>query len=142
MTELAGSKPRNRARTKVEPLSEIRTTLREHYRRKREKYDFDWPAVYDRDLLRIFSDDPHHKSKPSAVSFLRSVQRELRQIVAEGTGVHQYTIDHVLENMIDRCKDLKLRVVIPPREARRRVMIVLTVQVMNVLHSGYHRIAV
>lgn len=62
-------------------------------------------------------------------------------MVAEGTGVHQYTIDHVLENMIDRCKDLKLHVATPVREARRRVMIVLTVQVMNVLHSGYHRIA-
>ena len=142
MNELAGTKPRNRTRTKVEPLSAIRTTLREHYQRKRQRYDFDWPAVYDRDLLRIFSDDPRHKTRPSAAGFLRSVRREVRQIVAEGTGVHQYTIDHVLENMIDRCKDLKLRVSTPAREARRRVMIVLTVQVMNVLHSGYHRIAV
>ena len=142
MTELAGTKPRNRARTKVEPLSEIRITLREHYRRKRKRYDFDWPAVYDRDLRRIFSDDPKHRAKPTAASFIRSVRREVRQIVADGTGVHQYTIDHVIENMIDRCKDLKLRVAIPPREARRRLMIVLTVQVMNVLHSGYHRIAV
>src|ERR1044072_3467042 len=142
MHELAGTKPRNRTRTKVEPISEIKTTLREHYRRKREKYNFDWPAVYDRDLLRIFSNDPAHQKRPSAASFLRSVRREVRQIVAEGTGVHQYTIDHVLENMIDRCKDLKLRVATPLREARRRVMIVLTVQVMNVLHSGYHRIAV
>jgi hypothetical protein len=142
MNELAGTKPRNRTRTKVEPLSAIRTTLREHYQRKRERYDFNWPAVYDRDLRRIFSDDPRHRSRPSAANFLRSVRRDVRQIVAEGTGVHQYTIDHVLENMIDRCKDLKLRVAIPAREARRRVMIVLTVQVMNVLHSGYHRIAV
>jgi hypothetical protein len=142
MGELAGTKPRNRTRTKVEPISEIKTTLREHYERKREKYDFDWPAVYDRDLLRMFSNDPRHQTRPSAASFLRSVRREVRQIVAEGTGVHQYTIDHVLENMIDRCKELKLRVATPTREARRRVMIVLTVQVMNVLHSGYHRIAV
>ena len=117
-------------------------TLREHYRRKRERYDFEWPAVYDRDLRRIFSDDPHHKHRQSAASFLRKVRREVRQIVAEGTGVHQYTIDHVLQNMIDRCKELKLRVATPFRETRRRVMIVLTVQVMNVLHSGYHRIAV
>ena len=36
------------------------------------------------------------QSRPSAASFLRSVRREVRQIVAEGTGVHQYTIDHVL----------------------------------------------
>jgi hypothetical protein len=142
MEELAGTRPANRTRTKVEPLSALRITLREHYRRKREKYDFNWPAVYDRDLRRIFSDDPRHKGRPSAASFIRSVRREVRQIVAEGTGVHQYTIDHVLENMIDRCKELKLRVSTPAREARRRVMIVLTVQVMNVLHSGYHRIAV
>ena len=142
MSELAGTKPRNRLRTKVEPLSALRITLRQHYRRKREKYDFDWPAVYDRDLKRIFSEDPRDKGKLSAATFLRSVRREVRQIVAEGTGVHQYTIDHVLANMIDRCKDLKLRVASPARETRRRVMIVLTVQVMNVLHSGYHRIAV
>jgi len=142
MTSLAGTRPRNRTRTKVEPLSALKVTLREHYRRKRERYDFEWPAVYDRDLNRIFSDDPRHKSKQSAAIFLRKVRREVRQIVAEGTGVHQYTIDHVLQNMIDRCKELKLRVATPFRETRRRVMIVLTVQVMNVLHSGYHRIAV
>jgi hypothetical protein len=142
MSEIAGTKPRNRTRTKVEPLSALRLTLREHYRRKRERYDFEWPAVYDRDLYRIFSDEPQTRSRPSAASFIRSVRREVRQIVAEGTGVHQYTIDHVLQNMIDRCKELKLRVTTPSREARRRVMIVLTVQVMNVLHSGYHRIAV
>jgi hypothetical protein len=142
MTSLAGTKPKNRTRTKVEPLSALKGTLREHYRRKRERYDFEWPAVYDRDLNRIFSDDPRHKSKQSAASFLRGVRREVRQIVAEGTGVHQYTIDHVLQNMIDRCKELKLRVATPFRETRRRVMIALTVQVMNVLHSGYHRIAV
>ncbi len=142
MQELAGTKPRNRVRTKVEPLSALKITLRQHYRRKREKYDFDWPAVYDRDLKRIFSEEPQDKGRPSAAVFLRSVRKEVRQIVAEGTGVHQYTIDHVLENMIDRCKDLNLRVASPKRETRRRVMIVLTVQVMNVLHSGYHRIAV
>jgi len=142
MQDLAGSRPRNRARTKVEPLSGLRITLRQHYRRKRERYDFDWSANYDRDLKRIFSDDPTSKSRVSAASFLRQVRREVRQIVADGTGVHQYTIDHVLQNMIDRCEELHLRVVTPKRETRRRVMIVLTVQVMNVLHSGYHRIAV
>jgi hypothetical protein len=142
MEQIAGTKPKNKVRTKVEPLSALKATLREHYRRKRERYDFDWPSVYDRDLRRIFSDDPKHKSKPSAASFLRQVRREVRQLVAEGTGVHQYTVDHVLQNMIARCQDLKLRVATPFRETRRRVMIVLTVQVMNVLHSGYHRIAV
>ena len=36
MQDVAGTRPRNRTRTKVEPISELRTTLREHCRRKRE----------------------------------------------------------------------------------------------------------
>jgi hypothetical protein len=142
MAEIAGTRPANRTRTKVEPLSALKITLRQHYRRKRMRYDFEWPAVYDRDLRRIFSDDPKHKLRPTAASFIRSVRTEVRQIVAEGTEVHQYTIDHMIKNMIDRCRELRLRVATPKRETRRRLMIVLTVQVMNVLHSGYHRIAV
>ena len=52
-------------------------TLREHYRRKRERYDFEWPAVYDRDLHRIFSDDPRHKHRDRVlrVFFARCVAR-------------------------------------------------------------------
>jgi len=142
MGDLAGSRPRNRTRLKVEPLSALRITLREHYRRKRLRYDIEWPAVYDRDLRRIFSDDPRHRSRQSASSFIREIRREVRELVADGTGVHQYTIDHVLENMIDRCKDLRLRVATSKREARRRVMVALTVQVVNILHTGYHRVAV
>jgi hypothetical protein len=73
---------------------------------------------------------------------MRSIRREVREIVAEGTGVHQYTVDHVMKNMIERSKDLKLRVGGSKRQARRAFLVALTVQVMNVLHSGYHRIAV
>jgi len=142
MRTIAHTRPKVTSRREVDPLRRLRKTLGEHYRRKRERYDFEWPSVYDRELHRIFSDDPRHRNKQSAALFLRKVRREVRQIVAEGTGVHQYTIDHVLQNMIDRCKELKLRVATPFRETRRRVMIALTVQVMNVLHSGYHRIAV
>jgi hypothetical protein len=61
--------------------------------------------------------------------------------VAEGTGVHQYTINHLLQDMIERCKKLKLRLSLPQAQTKRMVLIALTVQTMNVVHSGYHRIA-
>jgi hypothetical protein len=61
--------------------------------------------------------------------------------VAEGTGVHQYTINHLLQDMIERSKKLKLRLPVSQAEAKRKVLIALTVQTMNVVHSGYHRIA-
>ncbi|OLE54687.1 MAG: hypothetical protein AUG51_06955 [Acidobacteria bacterium 13_1_20CM_3_53_8] len=140
--EIRAGAIKNRRREKVEPLSKLNITLREHYRRKREHYYFELPASYDRDLTRIFSQDSNSRSHPPASTFLRSIRPEVREIVAEGTGVHQYTIDHVLKNMIERCKDLGLRVTTTKRQARRRVLVVLTVQVMKVLHTGYHRIAV
>lgn len=141
MKDLAHAPPRNRNRAKVEPISDLKITLREHYRRKHERYDFEWPAMYDRELRRIFSDHPEHRSNPSAAQFLRSVRQKLREVVAEETSVHQYTVDHILENMIERTKRLHLRLATPKKEARDRLMMALPVQVTNILHSGYGRIA-
>jgi hypothetical protein len=92
-------------------------------------------------LRRIFSTDPRHKSRMTAASFLRSSKREVEQLVADGTGVHKYAIDHVYELMIERAGQLKLRVTGSREQAKRETMIMLTVQTMNVVHSGYHRIS-
>jgi hypothetical protein len=141
MDAIAGRRPIVKRRVKVAPLAELNLTLREHYERKREYYVFELPDVYDSDLRRIFSDEGRHTSRPTAVSFLRRLRPELRNAVAEGTGVHHYTIDQLLKNIIDRCKALKLRVVGAERQVKQQMMIMLTVQTMNVLHSGYHRVA-
>jgi hypothetical protein len=139
--ELAGKPPGNEARDTVDDLSELTTTLGEHYSSKRNHYAFLWPPDYDRDLLRIFSPEPRHKSLPSAVSFLRRLRRELCNEVAEGTGVHNYAIDQMLTQMMNRCRELKLRVHLTPEHARQKALVLLTVQTMNGIHSGYHRIA-
>jgi hypothetical protein len=141
MSEIVGMPPQNKSQSRVEPLSELKQTLREHYWRKREYYAVQWPAPYDRDLRRIFSQEPHHARRPTAASLLRRFRGELRHIVAEGTGVHHYTVDHLLEILIDRCRELKLRVATKESYAKQQSMIMLTVQTMNVVHAGYHRIA-
>lgn len=140
MNEVAQGAPRNRTRKKVEPLTSFNLTLREHYERKREQYSVEWPGVYDKDLRRIFSEDGR-RGRRTAASFLRDFRPELRELVAEGTGVHQYTINHVLQHMIERCKELRLRLTLSESETKQRTMIMLTVQIMNVIHSGYHRVA-
>src|SRR5436853_476680 len=128
-------------RRKIETLPEIRITLREHYDRKRKKYAFEWPAYLDNDLRRIFSAEPNKRARGTAASFLRRVAPEIQQLVSEGTGVHGYAIDHVLELMIARAAQLKLRAVGREEQLKRHLMIMLTVQQMNVVHSGYYRIA-
>ena len=43
--------------------------------------------------------------------------------------------------MIDRCRELKLRLKFPEDRTKMDFLIVLTVQTMNHLHSGRHRMA-
>jgi hypothetical protein len=141
MRELAGKTPRNKARQKVAGLPELALTLREHYSNKRQYYAFQWPPDYDQGLLRIFSSEPRHKTCPSAVSFLRRHRREICHEVGVGTGVHEYAIDQMLIHLTNRCRELKLRVGLSPEHTKQKVLVWLTVQTINGIHSGYHRIA-
>jgi hypothetical protein len=124
----------------VDPLSRLRKTLREHYEEKRRHYGLDEDVSYDRDLRRLFSPAPEFRERPSAARFLGRIRREVRRRVAQGTGVYQYTIDQVLGDMIDRCRELGLRVAVSEELAKLDFTIALTVQTMNYLHRGRHRI--
>ena len=64
----------------------------------------------------------------------------MRQVVAGWTGIYQYTIDRVIEEMAARCRELKLRLAVPDDQARQEFTVLLTVQAMNYLHSGGHRL--
>jgi hypothetical protein len=141
MTGLAGKSPTNRSRARTDELPGLAMTLREHYSNKKKHYAFQWPPNYDRELLRIFSTEPRHKSSVSATSFLRRHRRELCREVSEGTGVHNYAVDQKLTHMSNRCRELGLRVGLTLEHTRQKVLVLLTVQTMNGIHSGYHRIA-
>jgi len=133
-------KPARKPRRQIEPLSALKKTLREHYRRKRAYYTIHWPASDERNLFRIFSTDSRHHSSLSAAQFLRHIRSDLTGIVARGTGVHHYTINHIVRHMIVRCRALDLHLTMPEEEARKLTIITLTMQVMQVLRTGYHRI--
>jgi hypothetical protein len=140
MQEVAAQRPLVVSRTRVDPLSRLRKTLRQHYEEKRRHYGLDEDVSYDRDLRRLFSAAPEFRDRPSAARFLGRIRPEVRRRVARGTGVYQYTIDQVLGDMIDRCRELGLRVAVPEEQAKLDFTIALTVQTMNYLHSGRHRI--
>jgi hypothetical protein len=141
MRSLRGRKPKVTSRRHIAPLAGMRKTLAEHYREKRARYVVDHPDFHDRDLRRLFSDLPEHRNRLSAARFLRRIGPELRRLVAHWTGEYQYTINQVLEEMIDRCRELDLHLGRPQSEVRRDALVMLTVQTMNYLHSGHHRVA-
>ncbi|MBI2823377.1 MAG: putative zinc-binding metallopeptidase [Planctomycetia bacterium] len=141
MHEIAGQPPLVRSRQRVDSLAQLKKTLREHYEEKRARYSTEHAAVYDRDLRRLFSEAVEHEGYPPAASVLRRLRPELREAVAHWTGAHQYTIDQVLQEMISRCRELKLRAHRSDRQTKRDAMILLTVHTMNYLHAGHHRLA-
>ncbi|MCB9868716.1 MAG: putative zinc-binding metallopeptidase [Planctomycetes bacterium] len=122
------------------PLKTLTQTLRQHYARKRDYYGIEFPGFYDHDLRRLFSADPAHADCPTAVQFLRSVRTAVRTRVAVWTGEYQYTIEQVLKQMTQRCRDLKLRQHRSRSETERDFLVLLTMQTMNYLHGGRHRL--
>jgi hypothetical protein len=141
MTDLSGKPMLVQTRRKVEPLRSLRKSLRAHYERKRRHYGVEHPHFYDRDLRRLFSDLPNYASAMKAARFMARVRREARRMVASWTGEYQYTIDQLIENMIRRANELNLRVIESEEQTRADFMVMLTVQTMNYLHSGRHRVA-
>ena len=126
----------------VDPLRRLRHTLRRHYRRKRRHHGIDHPKFYDRELRRLFSDAPEFAGNMTAAQFLGKIARDRCGASSrDWTGIYQYTIDRVLEDMITRCRELKLRLAVPEEQARYEFTVLLTVQTMNYLHSGRHRVA-
>jgi len=141
MREIAGRPPVVSTRRRVEPLERNRTTLRKHYARKRARYGLEYPDFYDRDLRRLFSDAPEYARNRKASRFIGGIRRDVRRLVAEWTSSYQYTIDRVIEDMIQRCDEMHLRLKFPEDRTKLDFTMLVTVQTMNYLHSGRHRVA-
>ena len=141
MRGLATAVPKVTEIREVDPLNTLEETLREHYRAKREHYGLDSPDFYESDLRNLFSDDPRYANRISAARFLRRIRREVRTTVASFTDSYQYTIDKLIDKVIRRCRDLNLRLTEDEQTTKVDFMVFLTVQTMNYLHSGRHRVA-
>ena len=135
MQELEGVAPPVRNRRMVDPLHALSKTLAEYYEEKREQYGTQYPDIHDRDLRKMFSDDPRHRRRELASAFLRRNRAEIRKLVSRWTGEYQFTLDHVLRDMIGRCRELKLRLADSERKARLDFAMLLTVRTMHFHYS-------
>jgi hypothetical protein len=141
MTDIAGKPMLVTSRRKLEPLHALRQTLRAHYDRKRRHYGVEHPHFYDRDLRRLFSVAPEYAGNIKAARFIAHVRKDVRRMVSAWTGEYQYTIDQVLESMITRSREMNLRLKRSEESTKADFLVMVTVQTMNFLHSGRHRVA-
>jgi len=141
MDEIAGQKPVLTKRVRVDPLSQLPMTLTEYYEKKQSRYSLDASTSYDRELLRIFSDNPRHRRSLAASTFLRKNRGRLRRMVSKWTGEYQLTLDAVLDDMIDRCRELRLRAVGAERQLTMDFAVLLTAKTVHSLYSRRQWIA-
>ena len=132
---LRGEAPRHHSRRRPESLPNLGLTLREYYAEKRERYLVSYPDIYDRDLKRLFSDDPKDARHELAAQFLRRNRTEIRQLVSNWTGEYQFTLQQVLKDMIGRSRELKLRAAGPERRLKMEFAVLLTVKTMDFHYS-------
>jgi hypothetical protein len=141
MRQIRKRRPPVTSKRRVDPLAKLKKTLAEHYRHKREHYGLDHPDFYESDLRNLFSDSPGYAKHPHAARFLRRIRKEVRSTVASYTDSYQYTIDQLIEKIIERCRELNLHLTDSEEATKLDFMVFLTVQTMNYLHSGRHRVA-
>ncbi len=109
MAGLVGKPPRVRRRARPYALSTLKKTLREHYEQKREHYRVTFTRAYDRDLEMLFTTS-HRADRESAAAFMRRHRRALVEMVCRFAQDHEPVVDHVLDEMIGRSRELGLRV--------------------------------
>jgi hypothetical protein len=141
MRKLRRTRPAVKSKRMVDPIGRLRKTLGEHYRTKREHYGLDHPDFYESDLRNLFSDSPEYAKNMTAARFIQKVRKQVRATVASFTDSYQYTIDQLIENLIERCRELNLRLTDTEEATTIDFMVFLTVQTMNYLHGGRHRVA-
>jgi len=139
MAEIAPEKPVLTRRKRVDPLSQLTQTLGEHYRKKQALYVFHAPKTYDRDLQRLFSDDPRHRRSPAASTFIRHNRAKIRGMVSKWTGEYQLTVEALLDDMIVRCRELELRAVGPERKLIVEFTVLLTAKTVQSLYGPLRR---
>src|SRR4029077_18699930 len=115
MRELRGVTPAGRTRRTGESLPTLSQTLREHYHAKQAHQASDRPTISDRDLQRLFAGPAlgtaaaPGRGTELAEAYIRRHRAELRRMVTRFTGESQFTLEQVLEDVLERCRVLELR---------------------------------
>jgi hypothetical protein len=106
-----------RTRRQIEPIETSQVTLAEHYRRKTASYRLDDPR-YDRALRRLFKadDDGRHAA---AAGYLRTVGPRIGRRLAREAKLHPYVVEHTMEMLIHRLRNMDLHLRYDRRRAQR-----------------------
>lgn len=136
MEDIAGRMPRCRDRSVVAPIAGNRRTLREHYTRRKARYEH-LDRRYDAWLREVFP-AAARGAPPSrrASRFLREAGPELRRSLVRDTLAGPYLVDHVIEMVTIRARQLELVVRGSRRNNRKRAAELLEQVIFDMLYRN------
>ena len=140
MREIRDKRPRLRNEREECPVEKMRMTLRDYYADKVARYGYDSPEFFDRDLQKLFSDNPEHARNEKASRYIRRVRNDIINVVERWTAEYKYRVNEVLKEMARRCDKLGLRVAREDQDMKPEMVAFLTMVVMQKLYSGGFRI--
>jgi hypothetical protein len=121
MEEIGACAPRNRERSVIAPLSTNGRSLAEYYRRKGNFRD-PGDRRYDAWLERTFTRRALRPDGVSAAHYVREIERSLRRALSQRTDAGAYLVDHAIEMLTRRARQLDLVLRTPRRDSKRRVV--------------------
>lgn len=142
MGELTSERVKVRNKRRPYSVGTLRYSLRKFYENKRAYYEVGYSEAHDRDLFRLFSNEPKYRKRQTAASFVRRNRQEIRERVARWTGEYEFVLDQVLKQIIGRCRELGLRMTTSESQAKSDFAILLAVRTVSYLHRGkeWHRV--
>lgn len=135
MKEIAGKPPSLTTADRPYAVSKLRLKLKTYYHRKQKEYEEGYPAFFDRDLRRLFSEHPEH-DYGSARNFLRKHRPTIVNKLALWTGEKKYIIHRLIQRQAQRCSDLSLRLDKSEAETLLEVIAYLTSIISNYRITG------
>jgi len=138
MNEIKSKEPLYKNGKKYWQAKNIRSTLKNFYKKKRKFYAEEFPDFHDANLKRMFSFFEGTKDKDliSAQGIIKKYKKNILNNVARWTGEKKYIINDLLDTLIKRCSQLRLMTDKEEALAILDVSSYVTTLVMNYLHTG------
>ena len=142
MSEIAVSSPLIRNKKRIEALKSNKKTLRQYYEEKKIRFGLHKDQEFNhRDIKKVFSNHTEYAGNKSAVKFIRSVRKEVRQRVSYWTGQYRYLVDEVIKEIYEHCKTEQMRIKFDEENTKQEFILLVTTRSLNYLHEGGYKIA-
>jgi hypothetical protein len=139
MSSIAGREPSPVKAVKHWHVKNIKVTLANFYKKKREFWAEEFPDFHDGNLKKIFNINPADQNALAAGVFLKRYEKEIVADIVRWTSERKYVVSKLFKAVTDRCGELKL---FAPKEhplVLANVAVYITTLVMNYIYTGWYR---